>query len=595
MPLTLRCLALSACCLLALFGSPTVSAEGLIGTSSAAETATPDLSTESPASKEAVRDLVSQLSDSAVRQLLIERLDAVAEADSTATGSETVSGILLGALQQYLAVSKENYAAIGTVPTLWSRAKTDFDHDIRTVGLGQFLLLLAMTIAAGVVAQRLVERLFRRRKQALYDEVGYTLTSVLRIIYSRLAIDILGVLAFFAVGGVIWSSMFQRGLLLQIGQSVGTVIASAWFAYVVMRFLFAPNSDGMRFCETAPERARAIIWGYTALAGFIVAVHHSVFILSIANRDHGGIQATGPYTLPLGLLMYVVAAAVIWANRQALTDVLLTNQERIKTFIGGDMSDEALRFARSWPTVAIVLIAIKYALVQLVLNTTDLAQYSTAAVYTTFFVILLWPALEANVNLIVAMGTRSSEELNGKAAEAHTQMQRGLLRVGRVFVVGLVIYSMALMWGLDFQGLAEAGLGAQAAGDLVEILIILLMAYVLWEIVSLWARRVLAAEIGTSDHGDDAGGDMGGVGLSRTATLVPIFEKTAKGLIVLVTVFVSLSELGINIAPLLAGSAVVGLAVGFGAQTLVKDIVSGLFFLADDAFRVAEYIEIGDT
>ena len=50
--------------------------------------------------------------------------------------------------------------------------------------------------------------------------------------------------------------------------------------------------------------------------------------------------------------------------------------------------------------------------------------------------------------------------------------------------------------------------------------------------------------------------------------------------------------MGINIAPLLAGAGVVGSAVAFGAQTLVRDIISGVFFLADDAFRLGEYIEI---
>jgi moderate conductance mechanosensitive channel len=63
-------------------------------------------------------------------------------------------------------------------------------------------------------------------------------------------------------------------------------------------------------------------------------------------------------------------------------------------------------------------------------------------------------------------------------------------------------------------------------------------------------------------------------------------------LAVMVTMLV-LSALGVEIGPLLAGAGVVGLAIGFGAQTLVKDIISGMFFLLDDAFRVGEYIESG--
>ncbi len=56
-----------------------------------------------------------------------------------------------------------------------------------------------------------------------------------------------------------------------------------------------------------------------------------------------------------------------------------------------------------------------------------------------------------------------------------------------------------------------------------------------------------------------------------------------------------LSQLGIDIAPLFAGAGVVGLAVGFGAQTLIRDIFSGAFFLIDDAFRKGEYIDLGSV
>ena len=65
--------------------------------------------------------------------------------------------------------------------------------------------------------------------------------------------------------------------------------------------------------------------------------------------------------------------------------------------------------------------------------------------------------------------------------------------------------------------------------------------------------------------------------------------------IVILSGLAILGELGVNILPLLAGAGVVGLAIGFGAQTLVKDIISGVFFLIDDAFRKGEYIDIGSV
>ena len=56
-----------------------------------------------------------------------------------------------------------------------------------------------------------------------------------------------------------------------------------------------------------------------------------------------------------------------------------------------------------------------------------------------------------------------------------------------------------------------------------------------------------------------------------------------------------LGQIGVNVTPLLAGAGIVGVAVGFGAQTLVRDIISGVFFLIDDAFRKGEYIDIGSV
>ena len=79
------------------------------------------------------------------------------------------------------------------------------------------------------------------------------------------------------------------------------------------------------------------------------------------------------------------------------------------------------------------------------------------------------------------------------------------------------------------------------------------------------------------------------------ATLLPLLRGAFQIGLLVVGGLIVLSELGINIGPLLAGAGVAGIAVGFGAQTLVRDIFSGVFFLIDDAFRVGEYIETGSS
>ncbi len=80
---------------------------------------------------------------------------------------------------------------------------------------------------------------------------------------------------------------------------------------------------------------------------------------------------------------------------------------------------------------------------------------------------------------------------------------------------------------------------------------------------------------------------------SRLDTLTPLFRNVLLGFLGVVVAMIVLSSLGLDIGPLIASAGIVGIAVGFGAQTLVRDVFSGIFFLVDDAFRVGEYIELG--
>ena len=82
---------------------------------------------------------------------------------------------------------------------------------------------------------------------------------------------------------------------------------------------------------------------------------------------------------------------------------------------------------------------------------------------------------------------------------------------------------------------------------------------------------------------------------TRLLTLLPLLRTTLA--VVFVTLFTlsALWTLGIQIAPLLAGAGIFGLAIGFGAQTLVRDVISGVLFLVEDVFRIGEYIESGTS
>lgn len=82
---------------------------------------------------------------------------------------------------------------------------------------------------------------------------------------------------------------------------------------------------------------------------------------------------------------------------------------------------------------------------------------------------------------------------------------------------------------------------------------------------------------------------------SRALSVLPLIRAILISFNVVVAGLVALSELGVDIGPILAGAGVAGLVLGMGAQSLLKDILAGIFFVLDDAFRLGEYVEIGET
>lgn len=164
---------------------------------------------------------------------------------------------------------------------------------------------------------------------------------------------------------------------------------------------------------------------------------------------------------------------------------------------------------------------------------------------------------------------------------------RNILKMSFRIAIFLVLFMALLyMWGIPVR------VGLATAQSFIGILITVVVAYIVWAFISVAIERKI------NSHGveeADTGGEGGGGGGDRFATLLQLFRKFLFGFLVIVVSLIILSSLGIDITPLLAGASVFGLAIGFGAQTLVKDIISGIFFLMDDAFRVNDYIQIGES
>lgn len=173
----------------------------------------------------------------------------------------------------------------------------------------------------------------------------------------------------------------------------------------------------------------------------------------------------------------------------------------------------------------------------------------------------------------------------------------GVVSVASVFVeqglraAAIVGGIFVLLWGwnLDVGSLAaqENAVTRLVRGGL-HALIILLVADLAWSLLKALADNALAnAQVTTGVDANEARRR------ARIRTLLPIGRNIAFIVLLVMAGLMALAALGVEIGPLIASAGVVGVAVGFGAQTVVRDIISGMFYMLDDAFRVGEYIQSG--
>ncbi|MEO1491282.1 MAG: mechanosensitive ion channel family protein [Pseudomonadota bacterium] len=163
-------------------------------------------------------------------------------------------------------------------------------------------------------------------------------------------------------------------------------------------------------------------------------------------------------------------------------------------------------------------------------------------------------------------------------------------RTASLFAIGAVAYALARFWG--GPNVFEDTPALNLFEDVIDIVFV---GYITYHAVRIWIDQKIQEEGGDEEPTGPGEGEGGGAGATRLATLLPLFRNFFLIVIAVTVLLLIATELGVNVAPLFAGAGIVGLAIGFGAQTLVRDILSGAFFLMDDAFRKGEYIDVGDV
>ncbi|MGO1693907.1 MAG: mechanosensitive ion channel family protein, partial [Marinobacter sp.] len=175
---------------------------------------------------------------------------------------------------------------------------------------------------------------------------------------------------------------------------------------------------------------------------------------------------------------------------------------------------------------------------------------------------------------------------NRPSHQALSNFSRRLVKFGYRLIqttAWLVFFELILqIWDLSLLGLAgKTPISKGLAGSLIGVMLTGLLANLTWIFVDELLERAMR------------GGDRKKrINPARAQTILPIARNTLLITILIIASLVGLSTLGVDVTPLLAGAGIIGLAVGFGAQTLVQDLITGLFIVVEDSMSVGDFVEI---
>ncbi len=558
-----------------------------VGTqSSAAPAATLELPT--PLTSENVRDLMSRLSDDQVRALLLERLDAVAqeqavEAEPTASLISKLSAIGTGLLHRWGKVILD----LPTVFTSQGQAFANFYDKFPGSGIIMLVGLTAIALAIGFAAEKAAMMALNRWYPPRSAADGSDLRASLGYLFGRFGREFFGLLVFYVFIRFVGARLLDAEQLMFAAPFVFYLIWIPRLGAAISRMLLAPNHPEMRIVSIDDHWAKYL---HRNQIGLFLLIGVLLFIVDF-DLKNGLTPGEVVITFWLNLAIHIYLAYIVWQARSGLTDMMRGTDPDRSPF------DE--KIAVGFPYFAIFVAIATWFAVEIMIqvqNPETLARLRGGAHYVTMFWLLAAPVIDTAIRGIVRHLQPPMSGDGAVAQAAYVSTKRSYIRIGRMIAVVFVVLMIANAWDIDLRDLVSSRVGDTFGANLIQFVLTLGIGYVLYELLSVWVNRRLAREQteATSDVAE-SGGEGGGAGRSRLATVLPLVLVSGQVAIAVIFGLLAVGSLGIDIAPLLAGAGILGLAIGFGAQKLVTDIVSGVFFLIDDAFRVGEYVDVGGT
>ncbi|MBI3451853.1 MAG: mechanosensitive ion channel [Rhodospirillales bacterium] len=560
-----------------------------LGVAPARAAETPPAPATAPAMTAAdLERLVATLENDAERQKFVEQLRAVIAAERSVrppaeampnriathfleTLSERIAGVGATAL--------DTVAFVADAPNLYRWLVRQFEDDAPRRRLTEIASKLLLVLGGGWIAEWIAGFLLMRPTRRLeaqsvgdgWRRIPFVALHALLVlapivVFAAAAFGILALAAPSRTASLVALALINANL---IARAIGLVAAT----------IFAPRIPSLRLAPLADETAAYLFVWTRRLTNIVVYVYFAAGAGLLI-----GLPSIG-YLFILKLLGAIVAlllVVLILQNRRDFAQTIAGPQRP-----GFRASEWRAWFARYWHLAAIGYVLVVFAI--WVLRPQNGFEFVVRATGITVAILVAVRLATFLVRRLFAHIFAVSDEMRERfpAIEARTNRYLQILTVGAIAGI-YILAALAVLhiWGLRSLDWLSTSTGRQVGASLLSIGITLAIALALWEAANAGFERYVSRAAN-----DDL---LGMRRAARARTLQPLLQRIMLIMLGMFVGLVLLSELGINITPLLAGAGAVGLAVGLGAQDMIKDLIRGVSILLEDSIAVGDVVQLGD-
>lgn len=344
----------------------------------------------------------------------------------------------------------------------------------------------------------------------------------------------------------------------------------------ISRGIFATRYEKLRLLPLSAQTAS--YWNRWLIVLITITGYSLLLVVPVVQAllTEGVGQLLG---LVLMAMVYLYAVSVVWQNRHQVSAGLLEHAQHSSAPVFGTL----IRIlARIWHWAVLAYLTVLFVVSQAdQKNALDFMAHATVQSVAAILIGTLLAALLSSVlarHIALPDNWRRALPLLEVRINAYVPAFLKCLRLLILVVVTLVVLDAWKVF--DLVGWVGSAQGKRAVNTLIHVGIILLIAALTWTVLASIIEHRLGVSIGTNKPTE------------REKTLLMLFRSAASVIISTMTVLVVLSQIGINIGPLIAGAGVAGLAIGFGAQKLVQDVITGIFIQLENGMNQNDIVEV---